>query len=54
MGQWVAALFGYGLVLKPNLTRLIAAIFSMITISDFVHNLDSAAYSLSARAKPEE
>ncbi len=37
MGQWVAAFFGYGLVLAPRVTRLVGSIFVMLTISDFLH-----------------
>ncbi len=37
MGQWVAAFFTYGLVLRPRVTRLIASAFAMITLADFLH-----------------
>lgn len=36
-GQWVAALLAYGLVLKPPVARLIASVFTVISISDFLH-----------------
>ncbi len=36
-GQWVAAFFGYGLVLTPRATRFVAGVFTMLTLSDFLH-----------------
>lgn len=36
LGQWVAAGLGVGLVAAPRLTRLIAAIYTAETISDFL------------------
>lgn len=36
-GQWVAAVFTYLLVLQPRVARLIASIFAIVTISDFLH-----------------
>ncbi|MDQ3700246.1 MAG: DUF1360 domain-containing protein [Chloroflexota bacterium] len=36
-GQRVAALLAYGLVLKPPVVRLIASVFTVISISDFLH-----------------
>ena len=36
-GQWVAAFLMYGLVLRPALTRLIAAIFAVLTLADLLH-----------------
>lgn len=36
-GQWVAALMTYLLVLQPRVARLIASIFAIVTISDFLH-----------------
>jgi len=36
-GQWVAALVTYLLVLKPRVARLVASIFTVITLSDFLH-----------------
>jgi len=36
LGQWVAAGLGVGLVASPRLTRLIAAIYTAETISDFL------------------
>ena len=37
LGQWVAAVFAYGLVLFPAATRFAAAIFAMLTVSDHLH-----------------
>jgi len=37
LGQWIAAFFAYGLVFAPALTRFVASIFAMLTLSDFLH-----------------
>ena len=37
VGQWVASFFTYGLVLAPRVTRLVGAIFAIVTISDHLH-----------------
>ncbi len=37
VGQWVASFFTYGLVLAPRVTRLIASIFAIVTLSDHLH-----------------
>ena len=37
LGMWVASFFTYGLVLAPRVTRLIATIFTVVTISDHLH-----------------
>lgn len=34
---WLASFFTYGLVLVPRVTRLVAAIFTVVTISDHLH-----------------
>lgn len=36
-GMWIAALFSYGLVLIPRLTRMVAAVFAVVTVSDHLH-----------------
>jgi len=36
LGQWVAAFFAYGLVLAPALTRFVASVFAILTVSDFL------------------
>jgi hypothetical protein len=37
LGMWVASFFTYGLVLAPRVTRLIATVFTVVTISDYLH-----------------
>lgn len=37
IGQWIAASFGCGLVLAPRLTRLVGAVFAMVSVADFLH-----------------
>lgn len=37
LGQWIAAFFTYGLVLAPRVTRLVAAVFATVTLSDHLH-----------------
>ena len=37
LGMWVASFFTYGLVLAPSVTRLIASVFTVVTISDHLH-----------------
>lgn len=37
LGMWVAAFFTYGLVLASRVTRLIATILTILTISDHLH-----------------
>lgn len=37
VGQWVASFFAYGLVLAPAVTRLVASIFAIVTVSDHLH-----------------
>lgn len=36
VAQWIAATMAYGLVLVPGVTRLVAAIFSAVTLADFL------------------
>lgn len=36
LAQWIASFFTYGLVFAPRVTRLLAGIFTMVTISDFL------------------
>jgi hypothetical protein len=49
IGMWLAALFHYGLVLRPSLTRFLASIFASLALSDFLH----AVYVL-ATARAQE
>jgi len=37
LSVWVASLLTYGLVLAPRVTRLVAALFSVVTVSDYLH-----------------
>ncbi len=37
LGMWVASFFTYGLVLAPRVTRLIATLFAVGTVSDHLH-----------------
>lgn len=37
MGQWIATGFAVGHIYAPTLTRLIAALFTELTIADFLH-----------------
>jgi uncharacterized protein DUF1360 len=43
LGLWVVAAFAVGLLLAPRLTRLLAAVFSALTISDFLQIAYKAA-----------
>ena len=36
VGHWIAAFLAYGLVLAPALTRFVATIFAMVTVSDYL------------------
>src|SRR5579875_2302403 len=36
--QWVASMFAFGLVFAPRLTRLIAAMFAMVAVSDMLQD----------------
>jgi Protein of unknown function (DUF1360) len=37
VGQWVASFFTYGLVFAPAVTRLVASIFAIVALSDYLH-----------------
>lgn len=37
LGVWMASFFTYGLVLAPRVTRLVAAVFAVVTLSDYLH-----------------
>jgi hypothetical protein len=37
LGMWISAFFAYGLVLFPATTRLVGAIFSVLALSDHLH-----------------
>ena len=42
LGVWVASFFTYGFVLLPRASRLIAAVFAAVTVSDFLHQVYKA------------
>jgi Protein of unknown function (DUF1360) len=37
LGMWVASFFTYGLVLVPRVTRLVATVLTVLTLSDHLH-----------------
>lgn len=37
LSVWLASFFTYGLVLVPRITRLVAAVFAIVTVSDHLH-----------------
>ncbi len=37
LGLWVASFFSYGLVLVPRVTRLVATVLTVLTLSDTLH-----------------
>ena len=37
LSVWLASFFTYGLILAPRVTRLVATIFTVVTISDHLH-----------------
>jgi Protein of unknown function (DUF1360) len=43
LGLWVVALFSFGLVFAPRLTRFLASVFAALTISDFLQVAYKAA-----------
>ena len=45
LGMWVASFFTYGLVLAPRVTRLIATLFAVVTLSDHLHQTYKALVS---------
>ena len=42
LSVWLASFFTYGLVLAPRVTRLVAAIFGVVTVSDHLHQVYKA------------
>jgi hypothetical protein len=42
LGVWVASFFAYGFVLVPRVSRLVAAVFAAVTVSDFLHQIYKA------------
>ncbi len=47
MAPWTAAALAYSWVFTPRLTRLVASMFTMVTISDFLQHVYEAAKKLS-------
>ena len=45
LGMWVASFFTYGLVLAPQVTRLLATLFAVVTVSDHLHQTYKALVS---------
>lgn len=43
VSPWVAAGLAFGLVFKPRATRLVAGVFTAVTIADFLHHAHDAA-----------
>jgi hypothetical protein len=39
LSVWVASFFTYGFVLLPRVSRLVAALFAAVTVSDFLHQI---------------
>jgi hypothetical protein len=37
LGMWLSSFFTYGLILAPRVTRLIATVFAVVTVSDHLH-----------------
>ena len=42
LGVWVASFFTYGFVLLPRVSRLVAAVFAAVTVSDFLNQVYKA------------
>jgi Protein of unknown function (DUF1360) len=42
LSVWIASFFTYGLVLAPRVTRLVAAVFAVVTVSDHLHQIYKA------------
>jgi hypothetical protein len=45
LSVWLASFFTYGLVLVPRVTRLVAAVFAVVTVSDHLHQAYKALMS---------
>ncbi|HET7271356.1 MAG TPA: DUF1360 domain-containing protein [Rubrobacter sp.] len=39
LSVWIASFFTYGLVLVPRITRLVAGVFAVVTVSDHLHQV---------------
>jgi hypothetical protein len=42
LSVWLASFFTYGLVLVPRITRLVASVFAVVTVSDHLHQIYKA------------
>ena len=42
LSVWVASFFTYGFVLLPRVSRLVAAVFAAVTVSDYLHQVYKA------------
>ena len=42
LSVWLASFLTYGLVLVPRVTRLVAAVFAVVTVSDHLHQVYKA------------
>ncbi len=42
LSVWLASFFTYGLVLVPRVTRLVASVFAVVTVSDHLHQVYKA------------
>jgi hypothetical protein len=42
LNVWLASFFTYGLVLVPRITRLVASVFAVVTVSDHLHQIYKA------------
>jgi hypothetical protein len=42
LGMWLSSFFTYGLVLAPRVTRLIATVFAVVTVTDHLHQIYKA------------
>ncbi len=42
LSVWIASFLTYGLVLVPRITRLVAAVFAVVTVSDHLHQIYKA------------
>lgn len=45
LSVWLASFLTYGFVLVPRITRLVAAVFAVVTVSDHLHQIYKALMS---------
>jgi hypothetical protein len=46
MGPWVATALAYGFHKRPRMMRLVSGIFTVVTLSDFLHYAFSAVQKM--------